>query len=88
MRSFREDIRRMSVLNWIKKYFFGVDTKSMLEIAVANGMIIGKNVDVIGRKYFKSRTITIGSNVIIGANGFIAKDIPENSVVVGILQGE
>lgn len=44
--------------------------------------IIGNNVWIMaGAKVIGP--ITIGSNVIIGANSFVNKDVPDNSVVAG-----
>ncbi len=44
---------------------------------------IGNNVWV-GAKATILRGITIGNNVIIGANAVVSKDIPDNSIAVGV----
>lgn len=31
---------------WIRKRFFGIDDRSTLEIAISNGMIVRKNVNI------------------------------------------
>ncbi|MBQ7158832.1 MAG: transferase [Treponema sp.] len=53
------------------------------EVNALRGCIeIGNNV-AIGSKVIILPNVKIGSNVIIGAGAVIAKDIPDNSVVVG-----
>ena len=48
-----------------------------------SGTIIGSNVEFgVGAKIMGP--ITIGDNVMIGANAVVTKDIPPNSVVVGV----
>jgi len=44
---------------------------------VGNNVYVGAGAKVIG-------AISIGSDVIIGANAVVVKDIPENSIAVGI----
>ena len=44
---------------------------------VGDGVVIGAGAKVLG-------SISIGSNVNIGANSVVLKDVPENSTVVGI----
>lgn len=49
----------------------------------AGGNIIGSNVEFgVGSKVMGP--VTIGDNVIIGANAVVTKDVPSNSVVAGI----
>lgn len=45
--------------------------------------IIGKNV-LIGRGAVVMGKIRIGNNVIIGANAFVDKDVPDNMKVIGL----
>lgn len=44
---------------------------------VGNGVLIGAGAKVIGR-------ITVGDNAKIGANAVVVKDVPPNSVAVGV----
>jgi serine O-acetyltransferase len=45
--------------------------------------VIGNNVDIgAGAKVLGN--ITIGDNVLIGANAVVLKDIPTNSIAVGV----
>nr|WP_302167784.1 acyltransferase [uncultured Schaedlerella sp.] len=46
-------------------------------IVVGNDVYIGNNVMILPG-------VTIGSNVVIGAGGVVTRDIPDNSVVVGV----
>lgn len=46
-------------------------------VTIGDNVFLGRNVTVMGN-------VTIGSNVIIGANAVVTKDIPDNSVAVGI----
>lgn len=46
---------------------------------IMNNVIIGDGAILIG-------PITIGNNVIIGAGSIVTKDVPDNSVVIGINQ--
>ena len=49
----------------------------------AGGNVIGSNVEFgVGSKVMGP--VTIGDNVIIGANAVVTKDVPSNSVVAGI----
>ena len=54
--------------DWIKKNVLGVDLRSQLEIAVENGLKIGKNVSVMGEVIIDPGhcfLITIGNNVTL-----------------------
>jgi serine O-acetyltransferase len=45
--------------------------------------VIGNNVDIgTGAKILGP--ITIGNNVLIGANAVVIRDVPDNSVAVGV----
>ncbi len=46
-------------------------------IVVGNDVYIGNNVIILPG-------VTIGSNVVIGAGAVVTKDIPDNSVAVGV----
>ena len=46
---------------------------------IGNNVVLGSGCTIIG-------PITIGSNCIIGVRAIVTKDIPENSVVIGINQ--
>lgn len=47
------------------------------------GAIIGNNVSFgVGSKVIGE--VNIGSNVIIGANAVVTKDVPDNCIVAGI----
>lgn len=49
----------------------------------SEGNIIGSNVEFgVGSKVMGP--VTIGNNVIIGANAVVTRDVPSNSVVAGI----
>ena len=45
--------------------------------------IIGNNVDIGAGAKVLGR-ITIGNNVVIGANAVVVKDVPDNSIAVGV----
>ena len=45
--------------------------------------IIGNNVDIGAGAKVLGR-ITIGNNVLIGANAVVIKDVPDNSIAVGV----
>lgn len=46
-------------------------------IVVGNDVYIGNNVIILPG-------VTIGNNVVIGAGAVVSKDIPDNSVAVGV----
>lgn len=46
-------------------------------IVVGNNVYIGNNVIILPG-------VTIGNNVVIGAGAVVSKDIPDNSVAVGV----
>ncbi|MFM5035283.1 MULTISPECIES: acyltransferase [Aeromonas] len=46
-------------------------------------VVIGDNC-WIGANVFINQGVTIGNNVVIGANAVVTKDIPPNSVAVGV----
>lgn len=43
---------------------------------IGNNVLIGRGVTIVGK-------LTVGDNVIIGANSLITKDVPSNATVVG-----
>lgn len=53
------------------------------EIDVVKPIVVGDNV-FIGYQALIMPGVTIGSNVVIGARAVVTKDIPDNSVAVGI----
>ncbi len=53
------------------------DTLEARPIKIGNNVWIGAGVRIIG-------TTSIGDNVIIGANAVVTKDIPNNSIAVGV----
>ena len=55
----------------------------MPDLDITNRITIGDNV-YIGNNVILLPGITIGSNVIIGAGAVVSKDIPSNSVAVGV----
>ena len=44
---------------------------------IGNFVVIGTNTTILPK-------ITIGSNVIVGAGSVVTKDVPDNSLVVGV----
>ena len=46
-------------------------------VAIGNNVFIGRNATIMGG-------VTIGDNVIIGAGAIVTKDIPSDTVVVGV----
>lgn len=48
-------------------------------VCIGDYTIIGAGVKILGHK-----DITIGKNVVIGANAVVIKDIPDNSIAVGV----
>lgn len=46
-------------------------------ITIGNGVYIGNNVILLPG-------VTVGNNVVIGAGAIVTKDIPDNSVAVGV----
>ena len=76
----------MKVYLWFRKNILKIDDRSQLEIAIENGLKIGKNHNIQDQVIFDWShcwLIEIGDNVIIGANSVVTKDIPENSVAIG-----
>ena len=58
----------MKVYLWLRKNVMGIDDRSQLEIAIENGLTIGKNVAVMGEVILDPghcRLIEIGDNVTI-----------------------
>lgn len=53
------------------------ELKSKGEIIIGNNVWVGERVTILGG-------ITIGDNVIIGANSVVTHDVPSNSVVAGV----
>jgi len=64
------------VLNNLNK-FEGKKMDKMIEIKIGSNVYIGMNAMVM-------QGVTVGDNVIIGAGAIVTKDIPSNSVAVGI----
>lgn len=50
---------------------------------IAAPIVVGDNV-VIGQGAYIMPGVTIGSNVVIGARALVTKDVPDNSVAVGM----
>jgi maltose O-acetyltransferase len=63
-------------------YFFMKNNKLQLDGYKVAPIVIGSNV-WIADKVTILKGITIGDNVIIGANSVVTKDIPSNSIAVG-----
>ena len=53
------------------------------DLEVTKPIILGDNV-YIGTNSILLPGVTIGNNVVIGAGAVVSKDIPDNSVVVGV----
>ena len=53
------------------------------DLEITKPIVIGDNV-YIGNDVILMPGVTIGSNVVIGAGAIVTKDIPENSVAVGV----
>lgn len=64
------------VLNNLNK-FDGTKMDKMAPIKIGSNVYIGMNAMVM-------QGVTVGDNVIIGAGAIVTKDIPSNSVAVGI----
>lgn len=54
---------------------YPLTTKSK-KISIGNNCWIANSVNIFGG-------VTIGNNVVIGANSVVTKDIPDNSLAVG-----
>ena len=54
------------------------------DLEITKPIILGDNV-YIGNNVIILPGVTIGSNVVIGAGAIVSKDIPDNSVAVGVL---
>ena len=71
---------------WVRKHLLGIDDRTALEKAIANGMKVGENPNFQDEIIFDPShcwLISIGDNVTIGAGSVVVKDIPDNAVVVG-----
>lgn len=55
----------------------------MPDLEITKPITIGDNV-YIGNNVIILPGVTIGSNVIVGAGAIVSKDIPDNSVAVGV----
>lgn len=53
------------------------------DLEITKPIFVGDNV-YIGNNVIVLPGVTIGSNVVIGAGAVVAKDIPDNSVAVGV----
>lgn len=53
------------------------------DLEVTKPIVVGSNV-YFGNNVIVLPGVTIGSNVVIGAGAVVAKDIPDNSVAVGV----
>ena len=57
--------------------------KAQISDQTSKGNVIGSNVEFgVGSKVMGP--VTIGDNVIIGANAVVTKDVPDNSIVAGV----
>lgn len=63
------------VLRGLKKEYANID--SFGKIKIGNNVHVGNNSIVLPG-------VTIGSNVIIGCGAVVTKDIPDNSIAVGV----
>ena len=63
-----------NMLNNLGEFKYGYNNGC---IEVMNNVFIGANVTILPN-------VRIGSNVIIGAGSLVTKDVPDNSVVVGV----
>lgn len=64
---------------WVLRYLFD----NLKDVDIMGSIIIGDNVH-IGTNSMIMPGITIGNNVIIGVGAVVTKNIPDNSVAVGI----
>lgn len=53
------------------------------DLEITKPIVVGDNV-YIGNNVIILPGVTIGSNVVIGAGAIVSRDIPDNSVVVGV----
>lgn len=62
---------------WLLKQIYHDAISSRSAVHIGNNVYIGQNAMIL-------RGITIGDNVLIGAGAVVTKDIPSNSVAVGV----
>ena len=60
----------------------GLD-KSLKDIDLFGRIVVGNNVH-IGTNAIIMPNVTIGNNCIIGCGAIVTKDIPDNSIAVGV----
>ena len=53
------------------------------DLEITKPIVVGDNV-YIGNNVIILPGVTIGSNVVIGAGAIVSRDIPDNSVAVGV----
>lgn len=63
--------------NFVFRNYFSDYVNNCGEINIGNNIYIGTNVTIL-------RGVSIGDNCIIGAGSVVTKDIPSNSVAVGV----
>ncbi|MBG9981858.1 acyltransferase [Aerococcaceae bacterium DSM 111020] len=66
----------IKVLNSLN-YFDGKRMDKILKVIIGNNVYIGAEANIMAG-------VNIGNNCIIGANAVVTKDIPDNSVAVGV----
>lgn len=57
--------------------------KQISDLEITKPIVVGNNV-YIGNNVIILPGVTIGNNVVIGAGAIVSKDIPNNSIAVGI----
>lgn len=62
---------------WLLKQIYHDAISSRSAVHIGNNVYIGQNAMIL-------RGVTIGDNVLIGAGAVVTKDIPSNSVAVGV----
>lgn len=62
---------------WLLKQIYYDAVSSRAAVHIGNNVYIGQNAIIL-------RGVTIGDNVLIGAGSVVTKDIPSNSVAVGV----
>lgn len=76
----------LKIRAFIRHQILHIDDRTQLEVAVANGLTIGKDCHVMGECIIDPGhcwLIEIGDRVVIGAGSVVSKSIPANSVAVG-----
>ena len=75
---------------YITDHYHGDSTNENTELAPIKRKLVSKGKVVIGDNVWLGNNViimpgvTIGNNVTIGANAVVTKDIPDNSVAVGV----